>query len=283
MNCTIITRLMVLVLVYLLFQPINTAAQVINTSGPTTFCTGNSVILSVTPVANATYTWLRDGSVIAGQNTHSLVANITGDYQVVLDSAGNCCDTSNTVAVQVLPAPTVSITPSGSMYVCVFMPVLQAAASAGVTYQWYKNGVAIVGETAASYQPDYYGTYHVVVTNPSNCQATSNSVTLNDLPPPVVPITITVGTGACTGSIPLTGTSYLGALSYKWFRNGSHVGTRSTPTFTATQSGSYTMMVNMSSDCSYESDPVSVSMGTRPRPVVTAHGPTELCGNDSVQ
>lgn len=71
------------------------------------------------------------------------------------------------------------------------------------TYQWYKNGVAITGATASTYQIASYtdaaaGTYYVVVSNAAG-SSTSNKVTLSTLVPPG-PVTLGVKTTTATGT-----------------------------------------------------------------------------------
>ncbi len=53
----------------------------IGISGPTTFCLGDSVVLSVTDTATS-YQWFMDDAEIAGETSYSYAAKASGDYHV---------------------------------------------------------------------------------------------------------------------------------------------------------------------------------------------------------
>ena len=104
-----------------------------------------------------------------------------------------------------------------------------AARGAGsLSYQWYKDGVAIGGATGprftiGSFQPADTGTYTVVVTNPSG-SATSSLATLTPRGYPVItsqPASqmITAGSTATLSVAATSGT----ALTYQWRKDGSNL------------------------------------------------------------
>jgi photosystem II stability/assembly factor-like uncharacterized protein len=103
--------------------------------------------------------------------------------------------------------PLASITAGGSTIIPGGGSVtLQANIGSGLTYQWFKDGLQIVGSTLASYVANDIGEYSVLVKT-ANCSKTSNTIivttsaTLNLVPiPPVV----------CKGnlSIPFTATNF---------------------------------------------------------------------------
>jgi subtilisin family serine protease len=71
----------------------------ISANGPTQFCTGGSVNLSVNNVAGAAiYAWLRNGVVIGSGS--SLNATTTGLYQATILRPGGCTDTSIGISVR---------------------------------------------------------------------------------------------------------------------------------------------------------------------------------------
>jgi hypothetical protein len=72
-------------------------------NGPTQFCTGSAVNLSVTnPTSGSAYNWLRNG--IAVQNGQNLSATTSGLYQAVMVRSGGCRDTSIGIEVRVATA-----------------------------------------------------------------------------------------------------------------------------------------------------------------------------------
>lgn len=56
---------------------------------------------------------------------------------------------------------------------------LEAIYGPGHTYQWQRNGQDIQGATASDYVAGNAGDYTVIVTNPSQCEATSNAVNVD--------------------------------------------------------------------------------------------------------
>jgi hypothetical protein len=81
------------ILALLIGKPQCSNAQALTASGPTTFCQGGSVTLSVPLDTNVSYAWLRDTVLIAGQQSNLLTVTVSGSYRVVRSSVANCCDT----------------------------------------------------------------------------------------------------------------------------------------------------------------------------------------------
>ncbi|MEO6245699.1 MAG: S8 family serine peptidase, partial [Opitutaceae bacterium] len=136
-----------------------------------------------------TYQWRRDGVPIVGATTSALMltgiqASSTGSYSIVLtNSAGSV--TSNAVLLSVIPVvPSVAVQPQpqsvASGQDVTF--TVGANGSPPFTYQWRKDGVAIAGETTATFtlgsvQLGDAGSYTVVITN-SRASVTSAAATL---------------------------------------------------------------------------------------------------------
>lgn len=73
---------------------------VIAAGGPTTFCPGGNVTLSVTPVAACTYQWYKGPVLITGATGTSYVATATGPYKCkVTKTATGCNKMSNGIYV----------------------------------------------------------------------------------------------------------------------------------------------------------------------------------------
>jgi uncharacterized repeat protein (TIGR01451 family) len=135
-------------------NPLPTAS--ITPSGPTTFCQGNSVML--TSSAASSYLW-SDNST--GQ---SINVTASGIYVVTVTDANNCSSASPFTTVTVNPNPPVpAITQAGDSLI----------SDAATTYQWYFNSVLIPGAISQSYHPMQNGNYSVVITDINNCTASS--------------------------------------------------------------------------------------------------------------
>lgn len=127
-------------------------------------CKNQPIIsVSVTPSGAAiSYQWQvpTTWNIISGSGTNSITVNTVAQPGIISVSANNSCGSGNlllkSVAVSDTPQPVI-VWNNG--YTCT---------TAG-TYQWYKDGVALNGETAATYQPAAPGSYSVAVTNQAGC------------------------------------------------------------------------------------------------------------------
>lgn len=236
-----------------LFEPTITAG------GPTTFCDGDSVILTAT--AGDTYLWS------TGATTQSITVLVSGIYTVNVITDEGCAGDSDPVQVTVNPLPTPTVSPVGSTTFCDGGSVTLTTGSYA-TYLWN------TGETTQSITVDTSGVYSVTVTNGNNCEATSGtiSVTVNELPNPTVSI---LGDLAfCDGSdVTLTASA---AASYLW-SNG-----QTTQSIDVTGSDSYWVTVTDANGCTANSDTVMTTVYPNPNPTISADGPTIFCDGDSV-
>ncbi|MEN9302327.1 MAG: hypothetical protein RL264_756 [Bacteroidota bacterium] len=242
--------------------------------GATTFCQGSSVVLNANTGTGLTYQWQNNGTNISGATASSYSATSAGSYTVVVTNNGVCSTTSSVKTVIVNPAPLALITNNGSTSICQGGSVLlNANTGTGLTYQWKNNGTNITGATASSYTATTAGSYTVVVTNSNSCTATSSAtaVTVNALPT----ATITAGgaTTFCQGdSVVLNANSGAG-LTYQWQNNGTSIIGATSAGYTATVSGSYSLVVTNSNSCSVTSIPTSVTVNANITPTFTQVAP----------
>lgn len=75
---------------------------IITAGGPTTFCPGGSVTLSVNPVAGGMYQWFQGPSAIAGETGLTYVATTSGNFKCrVTKAATGCVKMSSPIPVSV--------------------------------------------------------------------------------------------------------------------------------------------------------------------------------------
>lgn len=171
----------------------------ITANGPTTFCSGSSVLLTAYSASGYTYQWLFNGNIIPSALSSTYTASIPGNYSVVVTSSSNVSATSNTITVSVTPYANASITTSGSTTFCSGGSVqLNAISAPGNTYQWKNGNTIITGANSSFLLTNQQGSYTVVITNAS-CSVASNpvNVTVNPIPTlisSITPISI------CSGS-----------------------------------------------------------------------------------
>ena len=145
--------------------------------GPTTFCKGSNVVLQAGTGLGYTYQWKKNGANIGGATSTTYSVTQTGSYTVLITVTGGCNATSTAIAVTVNSKPNPSITPIGSLDICAAGNVkLKTASKTGDTYQWFKNGITIVGASSNIYTATAIGSYYVKQTNTFGCFKNSTSV-----------------------------------------------------------------------------------------------------------
>lgn len=255
-------------------------AASITAGGPTSFCEGGSVTLSANTGAGLTYKWLRDFTEINGAVSPDYTATQAGSYRVVLTNSDNCVDTSDATVVTILTSPGADITPGGPTTFCDGESVvLNANTGAGLSYIWLKDGSEIVGATSSSYTVTQSGSYRVLVTNTSPCSDTSSATLVTVFSAPDAIITAGGPTTFCAGgSVLLNANTGLG-LTYQWLKDGLGISAAVLPGYTATQQGSYRVIVTNAGNCSDTSDATTVVILDAPS--VYAGADTTICQGGS--
>lgn len=134
------------------------ASPTVAAAGPTQFCDGESVDLSV-PGNFQVYDWTN------GDNSATASVGDSGWHKVLVTDINGCQNYSDSVYLSFLPQPTVPL-----------VQWAQSVLSTGtyLSYQWYYNSFPIAGATSDSLIPTQSGAYFVQVTNAEGCS--SNSV-----------------------------------------------------------------------------------------------------------
>jgi len=253
-----------------------TAAPVasITAQGPTTFCTGGSVVLNAN--GSGTYQWSNNGTPINGATSATYTATATGNYSVVI-SNGSCTASSETVSVVVNALPAATITAGSATNFCTGGSVVLTANGAG-SYQWFNNGVAL-GVTTQTYNASVSGNYTVVVTNSNGCAATSAATTVTVNAMPVASITAQGSTTFCVGGSVVLAAN--GTGTYQWNNNGAPINGATSATYIATAAGNYSVVISNGS-CTASSETVSVVVNALPVATITAGSATSFCTGGSV-
>lgn len=142
----------------------------ITATGPTTFCSGSSVVLtSSSPSGNQ---WFRNDIAITDSTSQTLTVKEGGNYTVRVTTASCTSSASNILAVTLKPTPAAPhISQSGNS--------LQSSVPNG--NQWYKEGIIISGATGQTYTATAVGVYTANVTNSGCTSPFSNTIALATL------------------------------------------------------------------------------------------------------
>jgi PKD repeat protein len=240
-------------------QPVPNA--VITTGGITTICQGDLLNFYGPSGAGYSYQWLKNGQSISGANGvyHSITES--GSYQVIVSNSSLCTDTSANVSATVNPSPVSQFVANGASIICMGDSVtLDAVGSSGQSYQWKNYGINITSATDSVFFAKQNGNYSLITTNSYNCSTESSAQTIvvNALPgASILPMS---STSFCNGdSVKLqanTGSNF----SYQWLKNGQPLTGDTNSLINATNSGSYTVIVENANNCNAISLPAIVNV-----------------------
>jgi hypothetical protein len=145
-------------------------------NGPTTFCYGDSVLLTVNPEFGLTYQWKKYGNLVPGAYGTSYYAKNEGQYKAVATDLNGCIRASNAIVILNEPGPVI-ITASGPTTFCPGSNVsLTVSPLQGATYQWKKYNNNIAGANQPSYLADKSGRYKCIITDINGCTRSSNPI-----------------------------------------------------------------------------------------------------------
>jgi len=202
----------------------------------------------------------RTGTFVLDQ---SLESGLTNDVYISLDPA--------------LPEE-VKITPSSPGFLCQGEEViLQATEGEGLQYNWYRDQIALVNETA-TLTTNKAGQYTVKVSK-SGVELTSEPYLVEVRELPDFELVASGPLTLCEGQIVELSTSVAPELEYDWFRGSTRILGKST-SLTVNESEVYSLVVT-ANGCSAESG-VEVSVDPRPEVLIEAMGELFFCEGEDL-
>lgn len=134
-------------------------APIVAANGPTSFCPGDSVQLTVSGLGQILWN--------TGQTGATIWAKASGMYSASVTDSNGCTGMSNSMSVTLNPEPT-----KPTVYYSNNANLLISSSPTG--NQWMLNGVDIAGADSSTWYPVQSGLYSVRVTNASGCENTSD-------------------------------------------------------------------------------------------------------------
>ncbi len=257
-------------------------AAPVNLTGNVAICDGESTLLRVN-AGNGTLQWLRNGNIIPGANSDSLLVNLAGSYRVRLTNSSGCTALSSfqTVTVNANPA-SATLTAMGNASVCQGELVVINATGATGTKTWLKDGQPFGTSNADSLVAGISGNYQLKVTNASGCSSLSNAIAVVIHPLPTLPAVIPSGaTTLCQGDSIRLNSSYNNGN--QWLLNGQALTNQQTDSLWLTATGNYSVRYTDANGCSATSAAISVQVNTYPlAATLTALGNTTFCVGSGV-
>lgn len=128
------------------------------------FCdTGDVIIASTLNTGNMQ--WQKDSINILGANSATYVAQQSGNYRMIISLPNACPSYTNNLPLAINTALKPVIVWDGNQF---------KTFTNYTSYQWYMNGLAILGANSNIYKPTVPGNYKVVVTSTITCLLSSD-------------------------------------------------------------------------------------------------------------
>src|SRR5450432_1634535 len=254
----------------------NPTAPVITTADSLHFCEGGTALLHSS--AGSGNQWFINGAPISGANGQTYTAKTTGSYTVQA-TTGSCTISSLQENILVTPNPAQpTTTPSGQLSLCAGDTVsIRSSASSG--NQWYKDGVLITSANSQVYNTNITGTYTVKVNSGSCSSGISQPFVFSYGAIEAAP-TITAGgplTFCSGGSVLLNSSSSTGP-GYQWYENTVAIQGATGQSFSATESGVYSVKIKPEDACEPISHAVTVTVTDRlPAPEISVNHTGSFC------
>jgi hypothetical protein len=151
----------------------------------------------------------------------------------------------------------------------------QLTASAGTSYQWFKNGVAIPSATNQIYFAKSIGKYNCRLSDMCGLDSGAVGVTISQNALPIV--SISGPTTVCSGNT-ITLTASGGGTS-QWYKNGVAIPSATAITLVVNSSGVYNMIKTNTNGCK-DSAAIGKIVVVRPTPTLTVNSAT-ICSGTS--
>jgi gliding motility-associated-like protein len=153
-------------------------APIISLGPDKSLCRGVTDFIGVTPVIGINYRWS------TGENSPTIFPERSGRY--ILTAVKDLCRSSDTIAVTILPIPSVAL--RGEIPLCVpaNLPIkVDAGGGAGLTYLWNPTG-----QTTKQISVSTIGNYSVTATNSFGCVSTVQTKIIDRCDPSILVPTI---------------------------------------------------------------------------------------------
>ncbi len=224
-------------------DPTPPATPTISLSGSSTFCNGDSVILTSSYVGGNNWS--------TGETTDAITVSSSNTVSVTYTNTSGCSSTSAPVVVTVNSIPSnPTITASGPTTFCDGGTVVLTS-SQGTGNNWS------TGETTQDINATSSGSYTVTYTDANGCSATSTPISVVVNPSPATPTISASGpTSICDGEVvTLTASNATGIL---WSTN------ETTQDINVSTSGSFTVTYTDANGCSATSTTTDVIVNSLP-------------------
>jgi gliding motility-associated-like protein len=203
----------------------------------TTICDAGMVKLMATP-GYTSYNWYFNNQLINEATSDSLLVSRAGTYYVEVTNTPNACQgVSPNVEVIQLTSVIPSITVYGETDLCAGgSTLLSADQQHGYIFQWFKDHIALAGETSYQLVVKEAGNYQVKIQSSQHCEGLSQPIPIQVHPYPE--ISLPSDTTLCHKPLLLPVGKQTNSYTYLWSDNST------SPSLEVKQSGNYWVQVS---------------------------------------
>jgi hypothetical protein len=266
----------------------------VNVSDIAVCLNSNTNIIATPSPPGGTYgfNWSTPGAYAGLLNTNTIdiagaKSSLSGNYTVFVTDVDGCVSSPSTALLTVNSLPDATVVAATSTTFCIGGNVnLTAPTNVGLSYQWNKDGTAILNQTGQTYMAVQTGIYTVTTKDANACSNTFNpgiTVTVNPLP--VISIAAGGPVEFCDGfNVVLTPTITVGSapFSYQWINSSGNILLATSTTHTAISSSNYKVRVADVNACEAISPGIDVAVRSNPDSSITALSATTFCAGDNV-
>jgi hypothetical protein len=258
------------------------ASPIITTPENTSFCSGDSILLSTNELSDINYQWLINEGNIAQADSYQLYAKSGGDYKIRISNTYGCQKESDALSLTMSAIPSNPSVSYGETEFCEGGSLLIKTAYSTTdaekyTFQWINNGNPITDATGTSYLATESGTYWLEVLNTDGCEVKTSTIEVKVDTKPATPIIREENnlTTFCPNTeVKLLVDNASSNFNYQWQRSGVDITGATQQVYEGKlKSGDYSVVVS-SGACSNESSILTLTTKTAPdKPDIYARGP----------
>lgn len=248
-------------------------------------CQGASTTLSTPFIVGASYQWYESGNIISAAIDTSHEAYTAGDYTVVVTYPNGCLEESpifNVYQVNFKP----NIIAIDTVVCSTTTADLYTSLHPGWQYQWYDDGVAVVGANGSIYSASSAGSHYVEVRTNYGCVIRSDSVRISTSSLSI-PIATTSTPFICPNELGTVSVSLCQECSYQWFNatTGLAITTKADTNYRynrITTTGNYYAIVSDKMGCFESSDTVTITVNSVFTPAINTSSSVVCDGRDAL-
>ncbi|SFB45353.1 T9SS type A sorting domain-containing protein [Algoriphagus aquimarinus] len=149
-------------------KAVNTRPVTVN--GPAAICVGESQVLTLVSEADfEVVRWRRNGTEVSEATGKTLEIKEGGSYHAIVRYAGGCLFETEKFVVESLAKPSGEIVVDGNIL---------KAPEGNYTYQWFRNGEKLTGDSQGTLTVNQMGEFSVELTNEAGCTTRLAPVTM---------------------------------------------------------------------------------------------------------